>query len=322
MKGRVQIKSASPDWPLNQLSVSLLASASMRTIRADALLMLGAIICGVGFVVHRTANESVGPITFSGARFLLGAILLVPLLRYGTRLSTSPRLPASRSSLMLGMLGAGLAMTIGGVLQQIGLVYTSAGIAGFITGLYVIFVPLIGLLIGYFVRWSTWLAVVVAMLGLYLLTVEGQPSLNIGDLYILFATVAWAAQVLIIGWLALRADPIRIAIVQNSMAAVILTILAFILEEPDLHALSSIWPELLYSGGLAVGLAFLLQIIAQQHAPPAHAAVLLAMEAVFAALAGWAFLSETLHPIQLIGCILMFIGIVLAQLRPPRPMIG
>lgn len=292
----------------------------MQVLRADALLLLVAIIWGVGFVIQRTAMESVGPVTFTGVRLLIGTVSMLPLLPLAGRLAPKLTKPVSRRHLLLGLTGAGLAMSFGAVLQQAGLVYTTAGIAGFITGLYVVFVPLLGLLVGYFVRWTTWAAVLVATGGLYMLSVQGQPALNPGDGLVLLGSVAWAAQVLIIGWLALRCDPVRIAIFQTCFAGVLTLAIAIPWEQPEFAALISIWPELLYSGVLAVGAAFLIQIIAQQDAPPAHAAVLLALEAVFGAWAGWAFLNEQLTGTQIVGCLVMFVGIVLAQLRPPRPL--
>jgi len=292
----------------------------MRVLRADALLMLVAIIWGVGFVIQRIAMDSVGPVTFTGVRLLIGMVSMLPLLPLASRLAPKNPKAAGKGALLLGLCGAGLAMTLGAVLQQAGLVHTTAGIAGFITGLYVVFVPLIGLFIGYFVRWTTWAAVIVATGGLYLLSVQGQPTLNPGDALVLAGAAAWAGQFLILGWLAVRCDPVRIAIFQTAFAGVLTLAVAIPWEQPDWAAVISLWPEFLFSGVLAVGAAFLIQIIAQQDAPPAHAAVLLAMEAVFGAFAGWAFLTEQLRPIQLLGCLLMFIGIVLAQLRPPRPL--
>lgn len=302
------------------MSVGLIPSLTMRVFRADALLLLVAVIWGVGFVIQRMAMDAVGPVTFTGIRFLIGTISMLPLIPLAKRLSPPRMRPVSRGHLLLGLVGAGLAMTLVAVLQQAGLVHTTAGIAGFITGLYVVFVPIIGLLIGYFVRWTTWTAVLVATGGLYLLSVEGQPSLNPGDLLLLAGAAAWAVQFLILGWLAVRCDPVRVTIFQTAFAGILTLIAAMVWENPNVAAIFSIWPEFLYSGILAVGAAFLIQIIAQQDAPPAHAAVLLAFEAVFGAIAGWAFLSEELEPIQLIGCVLMFTGIVFAQLRPPRPL--
>ena len=295
----------------------------MRVFRADALLLLVALIWGVGFVIQRTAMDTIGPITFTGVRLLIGSLSILPLLPLAAKLAPQNLRPTSKSALLLGLCGAGMAMCLGAVLQQAGLVYTSAGIAGFITGLYVVFVPILGLLVGYFVRWTTWVAVLVATAGLYLLSVQGQLTPNIvGDLLVLLGAVAWGAQFLVIGWLAIRADPVRIAIFQTAFAGVLALLVAVIWESPDPAAILAIWPEFLYSGVLAVGAAFFIQIIAQQDAPPAHAAVMLAMEAVFGALAGWAFLSEQLTLTQLIGCAVMLVGILLAQLRPPRAMAG
>ena len=290
----------------------------MKILRADALLLLVAIIWGVGFVIQRMAMESVGPVTFTGVRLLIGTLSMLPLIPLARRLAPATLKPVSRQKLLLGMIGAGLAMSAGAVLQQAGLVHTSAGIAGFITGLYVVFVPILGLFLGYFVRWTTWAAVLVATAGLYLLSVQGQPTLNPGDGLVLLGSIAWAAQVLITGWLAVRCDPVRIAIIQTAFAGLLTLGIALSWEQPEIAGLLDIWPELLFSGVLAVGAAFLIQIIAQQDAPPAHTAVILALEAVFGAIAGWAFLNEVLSPIQVLGCIVMFVGIVLAQLRPPR----
>jgi drug/metabolite transporter (DMT)-like permease len=290
----------------------------MKILRADALLLLVAIIWGVGFVIQRMAMESVGPVTFTGVRLLIGTLSMLPLIPLARRLAPATLKPVSRKKLLLGMIGAGLAMSAGAVLQQAGLVHTSAGIAGFITGLYVVFVPILGLFIGYFVRWTTWAAVLVATAGLYLLSVQGQPTLNPGDGLVLLGSIAWAAQVLITGWLAVRCDPVRIAIIQTAFAGLLTLGIALSWEQPEIATLLDIWPELLFSGVLAVGAAVLLQIIAQQDAPPAHTAVILALEAVFGAIAGWAFLNEVLSPIQVLGCIVMFIGIVLTQLRLPR----
>jgi drug/metabolite transporter (DMT)-like permease len=294
----------------------------MRVFRADVLLLLVAVIWGVGFVIQRTAMETIGPVTFTGVRLLIGALSLLPLLPLAARLAPRNLRPTSRTALFLGLVGAGVAMSLGAVLQQAGLVYTSASIAGFITGLYVVFVPILGLLVGYFVRWTTWAAILVATGGLYLLSVQGQPKLNVGDGLVLLGAVAWGAQFLIIGWLAVRYDPVRIAIFQTTFAGVVVLAIALVWESPSPAAMLAIWPEFLYSGVLAVGAAFLIQIIAQQDAPPAHAAVILAMEAVFGAIAGWMFLNEQLSTIQFVGCGLMLVGILLAQLRPPRAMAG
>ena len=284
------------------------------------MLLLVAIIWGFGFVVQRTAMETVGPMTFTAVRFLIGAAVLVPLVGWGRRFTPPHRSPAHRWKFFVVMALAAGSMAAGGILQQVGLVYTSAGVAGFITGLYVVIVPLLGLCIGYFVRGTTWTAAIIATVGLYLLSVQGQHSINPGDGLVLAGAVAWSVQLLAVGWLAMRHNPVMVTIIMTGAAGVLALVVAIPLEHPTLHSIISAGPELAYSGPLAVGLAFLLQVVAQRHAPPAHAAVILAFEAVFGALAGWALLQEYLSGIQIIGCSLMFAGILLSQLRPPKPL--
>lgn len=292
----------------------------MRVLRADAFLLLVALIWGVGFVVQRTAMETVGPLTFTAARFLVGALVLVPMLVLASRLMPPTPRPAERRHIVLALIGAGVSLALGGAFQQWGLVHTSAGEAGFITGLYVVFVPLLGIMVGYLVRWTVWVAVAVAVVGMWLLSVQGKAHFNVSDLLVLAATIPWAIQVLIVGWLALRLDAATIAVTQTGIAAVLTLVTAVIIEQPSTGPILSLWPELLYSGGLAVGVAFFLQTLGQQDAPPAHTAVLISMEAVFGAIAGWYWLSEQLTGTQLVGCVLMFAAILIAQAKPARSM--
>lgn len=294
----------------------------MRVFRADLLLLIVALIWGVGFVVQRTAMEAVGPLTFTGLRFLIGGAVLLPFVAWGSRLIVDQPRRSSMRSYWGIMLIAALAMAAGGILQQAGLVHTSAGVAGFITGLYVIIVPLLGLFIGYWVRTSTWVAAGIATAGLYLLSVQGQHAINPGDWLVLGGTMGWSIQLLAIGWLAKRGNPVTITAVMALMAGAVTIVIGLPLEQPSLQAIQAVSWELLYSGPLAVGVAFLLQVIAQRDAPPAHTAVLIAMESVFGAIAGWLYLNELLNASQVFGCVLMFVGIVLAQLKPPRSMEG
>ncbi|MCH2143077.1 MAG: DMT family transporter [Phycisphaerales bacterium] len=290
----------------------------MRVIRADLLLLIVALIWGVGFVVQRTAMEAVGPMTFTGLRFLIGAAVLLPFISWGRVLIVDQTRRSDPKAYWSVMLIAALAMAAGGILQQAGLVHTSAGVAGFITGLYVIIVPLLGLFIGYLVRATTWIAAGVATAGLYLLSVQGQHAVNPGDWLVLGGTVGWSIQLLAIGWLAKRGNPVTITAIMALIAGAVTIAIALPVEQPSLTAIRAVTLELLYSGPLAVGVAFLLQVVAQRDAPPAHTAVLIAMESVFGALAGWLYLNELLTRGQIVGCVLMFVGIVLAQLKPPR----
>lgn len=292
-----------------------------RLLRADALLLIVALIWGVGFVVQKVAMEGddpIGPITFAALRLFLGGVVLVPLL-WCTRATGAPE--AAGSTQWIAMGSAGVLLALGGILQQWGLVYTEAGVAGFVTGLYVVIVPLLGLCIGYRVKWTTWVAVAMAAVGMYLLSVAGRPVFNPGDLLVLGGAVCWAGQVLVIGWIATRMDPFKLATGQNLIGGAIAVVVAVLVEETNWSQIQAVlWP-LAYSGPLAIGLGFLLQIVAQRAAPPAHTAILLSMEAVFGALAGWLILHESFTPTMLAGCGIVLGAMVVAQLKPPVAMV-
>jgi drug/metabolite transporter (DMT)-like permease len=215
---------------------------------------------------------------------------------------------------------AGLTLTLflGTWLQQLGLVTTEAGTAGFITGLYVVFTPLLGLLIGYRVRLMTWIASIIAVAGLFLLTVAGRPDLNIGDLMVLLSAIAWGGQLLFMGWLAPRMHPLVLTVTHLGGAGLLALIVTPFFESVTLAGLLAAKWNILFSALLATSLAFLLQAWAQRDAPPAHAAILISLEAVFAVLFGWWLLSESLSNTQIIGCGVMLTAILMAQIKPPR----
>ncbi|MCH2132500.1 MAG: DMT family transporter [Phycisphaerales bacterium] len=287
-----------------------------KVLRADALLLLLAMLWGSGFIAQKWGLEHVSPMTFVMVRLVLATAFLAPLLLI--RRSVPAQIPTPLRKLAPMLIGVAVMVFLGSWLQQSGLQTTEAGTAGFITGLYVVFTPLLGLLIGYRVRAMTWLATLIAVAGLFLLTVAGRPVLNIGDLLILICAVAWGAQLLFVGWLAPRMDVILLTVIQLGGAACISVVATLIFEPIDFEAiLAARWP-ILYTALVTTGLAFLIQVWAQQHAPPAHAAILISLESVFSVLFGWWMLSERLSDIQIIGCVVMFIAIIVAELKPPR----
>ena len=292
-----------------------------RILRADALLLFVALIWGVGFVVQKSAmtgDDPIGPITFAALRLLIGGLVLIPLLTLDRRMK--PKRLATPRQRCIAVVLAGALLAVGGILQQWGLVYTGAGIAAFVTGLYVVLVPMLGLFIGYRVGRTTWIAALLAVVGMYLLSVAGRPAFNPGDLLILGSAVCWAGQVLVIGWIASSMPPIALATGQNVIGGILAVGVALIVETTTWAQLVDVAWELAYSGPLAIGLGFLLQIMAQRDAPPAHTAILLAMEAVFGALAGWAFLHEAFTPTMLVGCVVVLGAMGIAQLKSPAKM--
>jgi drug/metabolite transporter (DMT)-like permease len=275
-------------------------------IRADLILLAVAVVWGSSFVAQRVAAAHVGPFLYTGARFVLGALTLLPLaarrLRHLARLEW-------RGGALAGLLLFGAAL-----LQQVGLRFTTAGKAGFITGLYVVLVPLfLALVWRRSPRWSAWVASLLAAAGLFLLSGVGRLALAPGDGWELAGAVLWALHVILIGRLAGRADALRLALVQYLVCGLLSGVLGLALEADTLGGLAVAWWAVLYTGVLSVGLGFTLQVTGQRRAPPAGAAVILSLEAVFAALFGWLLLGETLTPQQLLGCGLMLGGMLLAQ---------
>jgi drug/metabolite transporter (DMT)-like permease len=293
-----------------------------RVLRADALLLFVALIWGVGFVVQKSAmagDDPIGPIAFAALRLLIGGLVLLPLLWLDKRMP--PTRVATLKNRIIAVCLAGVLLAGGGILQQWGLVYTQAGVAAFVTGLYVVLVPLLGLLIGYHVRRTIWMAAVLAVVGMYLLSVAGRPTFNPGDLLILGSAVCWAGQVLVIGWIASSMGPIKLTMGQNIIGGLLAVTVAAIVETTTWAQVVNVAWELAYSGPLAIGLGFLLQIMAQRDAPPAHTAILLAMEAVFGAMAGWLLLHEAFTPTMLVGCTVVLIAMGIAQLKLPKTMV-
>ncbi|MDV3440039.1 DMT family transporter, partial [Pseudomonas otitidis] len=203
-------------------------------------------------------------------------------------------------------------------LQQVGLLFTSVTNSGFITGLYVIIVPLLGLLLGHRTGMGTWIGALLAVGGMFLLSVGDNFQVARGDWLQLAGAVVWGVHVLLVGFFASRHDPVRLAILQFITCAVISLALALVLEDIRLDAIILAGPAILYGGVIAVAIGYTLQVVAQKHAIASHAAIILSLEAVFAAIAGALMLSESLHARGYLGCALMFVGMLVAQLWPQR----
>lgn len=287
------------------------------TIKADILLLTAAIIWGTAFVAQRIGMDYVGPFTYNGIRFALGGISLLPLLAFSRHKPFNGHRdhPPARPKLMFfGGLLAGVALFAGASLQQVGLVYTTAGKAGFITGLYVVIVPLLGLIWRQKPSVGTWLGAILAAVGLYFLSISEQFTIALGDLLNLIGAFFWAGHVLIIGWLSRRIRPIRLAFWQFLACALLSMLTAIIFEEISWSGIRDAAIPILYGGLVSVGVAYTLQVVAQRDSHPAHAAILLSMECPFAALGGWMILSEVLGMRGLLGCGLMLAGMLISQL--------
>jgi len=297
-------------------------TSTLAVLANDALLLLAAAIWGFAFVAQRAGMEHIGPLTYNAVRFALGALALLPLVLARRRAARKAEVGAAAAPaagprrihpLPAGLL-AGAVLTGGAILQQAGMVSTTAGKAGFVTGLYVVLVPLAGLFWGQRAGWPRWVGMVLAAFGLYLLSVTRQFTIERGDLLVLASTLFWTCHVLLLAWLSPRTDAIALALVQNAVCALLSGAVLPFVEHPSLGAIWAAAVPILYGGLLSVGVGFTLQILGQRRAPPAHAALLLSMEAVFAALGGWWLLGERLGARGLAGCALMFGGMLFAQL--------
>jgi len=290
---------------------------SSGKVKSDMLLLLAAAIWGFAFVAQRVGMDYVGPFTFSAVRFSLGSLVLLPFLFFRKERTFNRLLPSKRErkKIILLQLLLGL-LVFGGVsFQQYGLVFTTAGNAGFITGLYVVFVPVAGLFLGQRNHFTIWIGVALAIAGLYFLSVREGFSINFGDALVFICALIWTAHVIIVGHVAPRTDPIRTAIIQFSICSVLSWIVAIGLEEINMQPiLNALWP-ILYGGVMSVGIGYTLQVVAQQKAHPAYASIILSLESVFAVLGGWLFLNEVVTGKILLGCCLMLAGMIVVQVK-------
>lgn len=272
------------------------------------ILTLVAAIWGFAFVAQSKGMVHLGPHSFNAARFLLAALSLIPLWLV---LGKHKLLPGK--DLFIGGLVAGSVLFGGFSFQQMGLLYTSAGNAGFITGMYIVIVPLAGLLLGHANNVKIWGGVILAVAGLYALSVSNSFSINKGDALVLVGAFFWAAHVLILGWLSRKVDAISLSILQFIVATIIASVVMLLYEQPTLAQFdAALWP-LVYAGVASSGIAFTLQIIAQRQVEAGITALILSTEAIFAVIGGWLFLHEQLTTHQLTGCGLMLAGMLVSQ---------
>lgn len=290
-------------------------------LKANILLLLTAAIWGLAFVAQKVGAEHVGAFTYNGIRFALGSISLIPLILFLNKKKGENEKTKNndRDSLKLTVKAgiiAGCALFIATSLQQMGVMGTTAGKAGFITGLYMVIVPILGLFLKQKVNKSTWIGIVIAIIGLYLLSINEDFSISNGDLLVLIGSVGWAIHILLIDNFTKKIDPLKLSSVQFATCSILSLVMAIIFEDINMVGISGAMVSILYGGLLSVGVAYTLQVVAQKNAKPSHAAILLSMESVFGALGGAMFLGERIGTRGLVGCILIFIAIIISQLKP------
>ncbi len=289
----------------------------MKTFKSDFILLIVASIWGFAFVAQRMGMEYVGPYTFNGIRFALGGLSLMPFIIVGRKQreikKTSYPTPGWKEVIKGGML-SGIVLFAGASLQQVGMVYTTAGKSGFITGLYVVLVPILGLFRKQNAGAGTWIGALMAVFGLYLLSVTRNMTISFGDLLEFIGAFCFALHVIIIGELSKKLDTVRLAFVQCTLCSFLSIATAFVLEKITINGIWLAAFPIIYGGVFSVGIAYSLQIYGQKDSHPAHAAILMSLESVVAALGGWLILNEILSSRALTGCMLMLAGMLTSQL--------
>ena len=306
-------------------------------MRGNLMLMLTAFIWGSSFVAQKSGMDLIGPMAFNGIRTLIGGIVLIPAIMFLNKLKAKRNLQSPDSMaeaspedkqkekklLIIGGICCGIALMIASNLQQIGIFYTTAGKAGFITALYVVLVPICGLLLGKKVRPVIWLCVLASAIGLYLLCMPAEGGfghINKGDLLILLCALCFTGHILIIDYFSPKVDGVKLSCIQFFVAGILSIILMFPgdpalgFDLPTLGTLLDSWLPILYAGVLSCGVAYTLQIVAQADTDPTVASMILCLESVFAVIAGMIILKESMSLREITGCIIMFAAIVVSQL--------
>lgn len=282
------------------------------------MLFLTAFIWGTAFVAQSVGVESIGPFAFNSIRSVVGGIALLPVIFFFDRRKTPQEREQERKNkktLWIGGLCCGLALGVASTLQQIGIQYTTVGKTGFITALYIVIVPILGLFFGKRVGIKLWVSVVIAIVGLYLLCASGSMALQLGDVLVLLCAVGFSVHIMVIDHFSPKTDGVKLSCIQFFVAAILAGLGMLVAEGlPTAQDICASWIPILYAGLLSSGVGYTLQIIGQKGVNPTIASLVMSLESVFSVLAGWAFLHERMSSRELTGCVLMFCAIVLAQL--------
>lgn len=295
----------------------------MKNFKSIILLTITAVIWGFAFTSQKTGMNHVGPFTYNCVRSLLGAIFLIPCIALIDRF----RSPIEREGLkripkklyIIGGCACGAVLAFASSTQQIGIMYTTVGQAGFITACYIILVPIIGIFLKKSCSLFVWISVVLAVIALYLLCLTESFTINKGDFFVLICSFLFAGHILVIDFFSPKMDGVRLSCVQFFISGLLCSIPMFIMEGvPAWKDLVAAAIPILYAGIMSCGVAYTLQIVAQKDCNPTVASIVMSLESAFAVLGGWLFLDETLSGRQYTGCAIMFVAILLAQIPPKR----
>jgi drug/metabolite transporter (DMT)-like permease len=284
-----------------------------KVLKANILLLLAAWVWGFAFVAQKVGSEYVGAFTFNGIRFALGSLTLLPVLIYFNKKTKKNPKHIKLESPLKGGIAAGCILFFANTFQQVGMSYTTAGNAAFITAMYIVLVPIIGTILKHRINFSNWVGVAFAVIGVYFITIQNSFTINYGDFLQIICALFFALHIVLIDNLVKRVDGIQLSIVQFTTCSVISLVCAFAFEDIRLSGIMQGALPILYGGICSVGIAYTLQVIGQKNAKASHAALIMSLEAVFGALGGLIILHENLGYRGYIGCLLMLAGILISQ---------
>ena len=281
------------------------------------MLLLTAFIWGTAFVAQSVGMDYLEPFTFNGVRCLIGAIALLPCIWFfnrGKEQENKINDENAKRDLIKGGIACGILLFAASSLQQIGLVYTAAGKAGFITAFYIVLVPVFGIFLHKNIGWKVWTAVAIALAGLYFLCITEAFTIGVGDIYVLLCALIFSVHILVVDHYAPKVDGVKLSCIQFLVAGIVSIPFMLILESPKMGNMMTSWFPLIYAGVFSCGIAYTLQILGQKNVNPAIASLILSLESCFSVLSGWVILGERLSARETIGCIMMFAAIILAQI--------
>ena len=288
-------------------------------LKNGGMLLLTAFIWGTAFVAQSVGMDHLGPFSFNGIRCLIGAVALLPCIWFLNRMNKDPETDGSEKEksgkdLITGGVACGVLLFTASSLQQAGIQYTTAGKAGFITAFYIVIVPVLGIFLHKKIKWKVWMAVLLALVGLYFLCITESFSIGKGDILVFLCALVFSVHILVIDHFSPKVDGVKMSCIQFFFCAILSGIGMLIFEQPSFANILAAWKPILYAGAMSSGVGYTLQIVGQKGMNPAVASLIMSLESVISVIAGWLILGQALSGREIFGCVLMFGAIVLAQL--------
>lgn len=289
-----------------------------QQIKSSLILLLTATIWGVAFVAQSVGMEYIGPFTFNAIRCVLGGMVLIPVilvLKKKKETGAENQEKEDKKTLWMGGIACGVILCIASNLQQFGIMEASVGKSGFFTALYIVMIPVIGIFIGKRPGIKLWFCVALAVVGMYLLCMkDGSFTIERADIMLLLCALAFSFHILVVDYFSPKVDGVKMSCIQFFVCGVLSAVGMLFTETPDISNIQAAWLPLLYAGLLSCGVGYTLQIVGQKGINPVIASLIMSLESVISALAGWVILGQVLSPKEILGCVLMFAAIIITQI--------